>query len=242
VSAKTTEEFVLQAKIVHGKNYDYSKTIYKTCRVNINIICSEHGEFSQRPNHHLDGSGCPKCADVIRNDNSRLDFKDFMERATKVHGSKYDYSKVKYVNTKTKVIIGCKLHGDFQMNLNNHVGGKQGCPTCGRLVTSSSLLIGEPTILYYIKFFTYDGPLYKIGITVARRGIKGRFSGKQIPPYEVLREVTYNTGQAAFKEEQRLHKEHREFKYEGPDILPGGNTELFVEDVLNLDSSSTPSR
>lgn len=55
----------------------------------------------------------------------------FIEKALKVHGSKYDYSKVKYIDAKTKVCIICLEHGDFWQLPNNHVNG-QGCPICGR--------------------------------------------------------------------------------------------------------------
>lgn len=37
----------------------------------------------------------------------------FIEKATKIHNSKYDYSKVEYVNSKTKVCIICPIHGEF---------------------------------------------------------------------------------------------------------------------------------
>ena len=38
---------------------------------------------------------------------------DFIKDAKNVHGSKYDYSKVNYINNHTKVIITCRKHGDF---------------------------------------------------------------------------------------------------------------------------------
>ena len=47
-----------------------------------------------------------------------------------VHGGKYDYSKVKYVNQRTKVVITCPIHGDFEQTPKNHMNG-QGCPKCG---------------------------------------------------------------------------------------------------------------
>ena len=37
----------------------------------------------------------------------------FIEKAKKVHGDKYDYSKVQYVNAYTKVGIICTEHGEF---------------------------------------------------------------------------------------------------------------------------------
>lgn len=58
----TTEEYIRRARLVHGDKYDYSKVVYKNNRTKICIICSIHGEFWQRPNHHLaQKSGCPRC-------------------------------------------------------------------------------------------------------------------------------------------------------------------------------------
>ena len=58
---KTTEEFIEQAKAVHGNKYDYSKVEYKGSHTKIIIVCSKHGEFEQDPNSHLQGRGCKKC-------------------------------------------------------------------------------------------------------------------------------------------------------------------------------------
>lgn len=64
----TTEEFIKKAREVHGDKYDYSKTVYKNNRTPVCIIChkkrkdgTEHGEFWQKPNSHLNGSGCKRC-------------------------------------------------------------------------------------------------------------------------------------------------------------------------------------
>lgn len=55
----------------------------------------------------------------------------FIEKSIKTHGDKYDYSKVKYVNTNTHVIIICKKHNyEFNQNPNNHIRGTN-CPKCG---------------------------------------------------------------------------------------------------------------
>ena len=56
------EEFIMNARTVHGNKYDYSKSEYtgndsKTC-----IICSIHGEFWQTPHSHLSGVGCSMCS------------------------------------------------------------------------------------------------------------------------------------------------------------------------------------
>ena len=59
---KTTEQFIEDARKVHGDKYDYSKVIYgKNNREPVCIICPEHGEFWQSPDKHLRGHGCPSC-------------------------------------------------------------------------------------------------------------------------------------------------------------------------------------
>lgn len=37
----------------------------------------------------------------------------FIEKCEKVHNHKYDYSKVKYVNSSSKICIICPVHGEF---------------------------------------------------------------------------------------------------------------------------------
>lgn len=55
----------------------------------------------------------------------------FIERARKVHGDRYDYSKVEYVNAITKVCVVCKIHGEFWQRPNDHLNGG-GCVMCAR--------------------------------------------------------------------------------------------------------------
>lgn len=68
----------------------------------------------------------------------RLNTEEFIERARKVHGDKYDYSKTKYINCKTKVCIICPKHGEFWQNPVNHYRRGDGCPTCGHGVKRQS--------------------------------------------------------------------------------------------------------
>ena len=56
---------------------------------------------------------------------------EFIEKAKKIHGDKYDYSKVEYVNSQTKVCIICPEHGEFWMKPNDHLSRKYGCHKCG---------------------------------------------------------------------------------------------------------------
>ncbi len=125
----TTETFIEKAKIVHGDKYDYSKVEYIDSYTKVCIICPEHGEFWQRPNNHLNGLGCQKCANEHRNDGNRKTTEEFIEAARMVHGNKYDYSKTEYVDIKTKVCIICPEHGEFWQRPGNHLQG-WGCSKC----------------------------------------------------------------------------------------------------------------
>lgn len=55
---------------------------------------------------------------------------EFIRRAKEIHGDKYDYSKVEYVNNTTKVCIICPVHGEFWQYPNNHINQQQGCAKC----------------------------------------------------------------------------------------------------------------
>lgn len=106
----TIEEFLNKANKVHNFIYDYSLVKYVNYHTNIKIICNEHGVFEQNPINHLSGkNGCPKCFGGVRHS-----LNDFIIKAEKYHGKKYDYSLVKYINARTKVDIICKDHGVFE--------------------------------------------------------------------------------------------------------------------------------
>lgn len=59
----------------------------------------------------------------------KLTTEEFIEKARKIHGNKYDYSKVKYINARTNVCIICPIHGEFWQTPNRHLSGS-GCPKC----------------------------------------------------------------------------------------------------------------
>lgn len=128
------EQFIAKAEKVHGKKYDYSKVEYNGCRTKVCIICPKHGEFWQEPSNHLNGSGCPRCT-KYRN---RYTTEEWISKAKLIHGNKYDYSKVNYTNSKTKVCIVCPEHGEFWINPDNHFIG-QGCPKCRYIKSSSAI-------------------------------------------------------------------------------------------------------
>lgn len=127
IDAMNKEEFITKATNTHSGFYDYSKVEYVNTNIKVCIICPEHGEFWQTPKNHLNGQNCPKCAIEKKRGTTEA----FIDKAKKVHGEKYDYSKVKYVDSKTKVQIICKKHGAFIQRPDIHLSGST-CPHCAR--------------------------------------------------------------------------------------------------------------
>lgn len=124
---KTTEQFINDVRNLYGDKYDCSNVEYSNKNTKVCIICPEHGEFYITPNNFLNGHGCSKC-----NGGVKLTVDKFIEKAKQIHGDKYDYSKVEYVNAHTKVCIICQEHGEFWQIPNDHLNGV-GCPRCANL-------------------------------------------------------------------------------------------------------------
>ena len=119
-----TQEFIIKAKSVYGDSYDYSKVDYQGNKTKVCIICPEHGEWWVTPNNFLRGSRCPGCFGTPKHTKE-----EFIAMARKIHGEKYDYSRVEYDGLKNKVTIICPEHGEFSQSAAVHLNGA-GCPAC----------------------------------------------------------------------------------------------------------------
>ena len=64
---------------------------------------------------------------------------DWIKAASKLHNNKYDYSKVNYVDAKTKVCIVCPEHGEFWQKPSAHMQGR-GCPICNESVLEREII------------------------------------------------------------------------------------------------------
>ena len=151
-----TDIFIQRAQLIHGDKYDYSKVNYINNATKICIICKKHGEFYQYPYEHLRRkTGCTKCG------RRQLSQQQFIEKAKLIHGDKYDYSKVNYINSTTKIIITCKKHGDFIQLPVEHLK-KHGCPKCSMSKLEQdiyNLLINIDIPFEYNKFYKWLGNL-----------------------------------------------------------------------------------
>ena len=122
----TNEDFIREAKKVHGDRYKYDYVDYKGYNDNVKIICLEHGEFWQSWTNHIGNKqNCPKCS----HRSYKYTKEEFTEKAKKIHGDKYDYSKVEYKNNKTEVCIICPKHGEIWQKPIYHLSGC-GCKAC----------------------------------------------------------------------------------------------------------------
>ena len=68
----------------------------------------------------------------------KLTKEEFIQRARKVHGDKYDYSLVEYKNAQTKIKIICPEHGVFEQTPAHHIHRKQICRKCAGFARSST--------------------------------------------------------------------------------------------------------
>lgn len=125
----TNEGFIELSKLKHGDYYDYSLVEYGNNRDKVCIICPEHGPFWQVAAYHLRGAGCPKCIGRKITEKKTYTQEQFIEKARKKHGNKYDYSKLEYVNGTVEVCIICPVHGEFMQNPISHLSG-HGCLKC----------------------------------------------------------------------------------------------------------------
>lgn len=128
----TQEEFIERCKEIHGNKYSYDKLYYTNNNNKVEVVCPEHGSFFIRAADFIRGRGCSKCAGVKQSSTE-----EFIKKAQNKYGDRYDYSKVVYVNNKTKVCIICHQkdkfgneHGEFWQRPNDHLSGYQ-CPKCG---------------------------------------------------------------------------------------------------------------
>ena len=220
-TVQSSRTFIRKANIKHNNTYTYNNTEYKGQMVDVKITCPLHGDFSQRPKNHIRGQGCPVCRYTKSAETKRLSHSEVIASFVKVHGNTYNYDKVNYLADKSKVVVTCKEHGDFEIVPYAHKLGT-GCTYCARRGSFSDKAIAK---LYYFK---YKG-LYKIGIT--KNDVYTRYTMIEYSNFSEVRQWTMTGKQAMYMEAKILSK-YRSKAYKGKNVMKSGNTELFVEDVL----------
>lgn len=163
----------------------------------------------------------------------------FIKKAKSIHGDKYDYSLTKYKNTKSKVVITCKEHGNFQQVASAHLQGR-GCYKCIDHIGWSKTQWNthcknkknsEPKV-YIINCYNNEESFVKIGIT--SNSIYERFGKTSLMPYsyEILKEIK-GSPDFVWDKEKELHRLCKPFKYK-PLKSFGGETECFTLATIDL--------
>lgn len=156
---------------------------------------------------------------------------EFTEKAKKVHGNKYDYSKAKYINTKTKLCIICPEHGEFWQLPYKHLSG-QGCPFCaGKIKYTTESFIEKCTKLEHTKDMTFEKVDYvnsntKVKIICHHKDEKGIEHGEfLINPMKLL------SGQGCpkcYRDKSKIERELFDFI-----------KEILTEDILIEENNRT---
>jgi len=134
VEKYNTEEFLQKIKNngYWNDDYDYSKIKY-IGRINKIIVIDTkfNTEHLMMP-YNLMGLGHKCC---IKNAVDKTQY--LIKQLEKVHNGKYDYSKVEYANTNTKIKIICHIHGEFLQLPYSHLNGS-GCDVCSEFKQSNT--------------------------------------------------------------------------------------------------------
>jgi len=127
-----TKWFIEKAKLIHGGNFDYSKSVYINAKENIEIKCFKHNQtFYQTSNNHFNSKyPCEKCKKQHRRRLYADGIDKFIKKMSSKFGDAFDYSNTNYINAKTKVQLICKkckaeIFSDPYVLLNG-----KGCPAC----------------------------------------------------------------------------------------------------------------
>jgi hypothetical protein len=128
---KSKEDFLIRAKNVHGDKYNYDLVEYINRSTKIKILCNMcNSIFEQVPSRHLYGDGCRKCGYILLQNKFKSNRDEFVYKAKNIHGDKYNYDLVEYINNNTKVKILCNICNClFEQMPRSHLKG-DGCKLC----------------------------------------------------------------------------------------------------------------
>lgn len=212
---------------MHGDKYDYSKSeITSGKQRSITITCKVHGDFTQRPQDHLSGNGCAKCALEAKSANSSITNAEWKLR---LHNKFPHIELLDNVATGyyTKVAFKCETHGEFETNLGAIQSNVHLCYECSRMaaqIAVSKKHADALTNLYYVYFPQWN--LYKLGLST-----HDTYTRLGNVPHEVVWSVS-DTYKNIARVEYELHNEFKSFKYLGDKKLKDGNTELYTKNII----------
>jgi len=237
----TTDEFIKKAKLIHGDTYLYNKTKYVRFDDPVTIECKHHGIFEQKPTNHIKGAGCIKCGINKISNKFISNTKDFISKAIKIHGNRYDYKDIEYTHSRQKVKIKCSTHGTFEQTPSTHLKGS-GCQKCASLINvykrEDYIKLSKNAILYLVLLEFGDEKFYKIGKT--KNTTNERLSNNTSIYKHIVVNEYLDTSGTIFDLEIELHNKYLEYKYK-PKVIFAGHTECYnldlpIEEIIKLNT------
>ena len=133
--AKPFDDFLAEAKAIHGDVYGYKREDYTNATTPMRVYCKIHNKFfTTSPTRHINGqhTGCPICSSEKKSSSTRTPQEQFISKCRSVHGDTYDLTKVCYAGSTNKIEVICYKHGPFFPSAGNFIHSASGCPSCGR--------------------------------------------------------------------------------------------------------------
>lgn len=152
---KSRNNFITKSNSRHNYKYNYDNVEYVTSTSNVEVICPIHGSFMVRPDSHIRKVGCNLC-----NGGVKFSQEQFIVKAKFIHNDKFNYDKVSYINSNTKIEIVCIRHGSFWMNPSKHLTG-QSCPSCNGVKKKTSIDFINDSIKVHGNKYLYENVIYK---------------------------------------------------------------------------------
>jgi len=216
----TLEHFKELANKVHEGRYSYDKVVLPRPNArhgSITITCREHGDTIVNSGGHLAGTGCMKCYKAGK----RMTNQEYIEKAKKVHGGRYNYSLVNYKTADDKVTIICPEHGAFEVIASKHTNISRGCGKCSARKKTGGWSYSDweksaersknfdSFKLYIIRCFDDKEDFVKVGKTFMK--LESRFN--QIPyQTEVISQII-GTARYISELEQKVLKDNKNKRY-----------------------------
>lgn len=249
--------YISKFKEIYGDRYKYFPEDFDKREIgtrnrdlNIRIECT-HGIKNINVRRHLEGYECRYCKGTMIDKtvkqprvakerkkptvgwNIKGNKSCFVDKATAVHGDRYSYDKFIYVNCKTKGIITCNIHGDFEQNADSHINARSGCPHCGSGGTYSEWYFRDNPemkdvggVLYLVEMSNDTEVFLKIGIT--EKNANKRFaSASKNGGYKcrIILQRDMNMYEA-WELEQKILSDFKDDKY-NPSVYFPGHTECL---------------
>lgn len=157
----------------------------------------------------------------------------FLNQVKEIHGDRYDYSKVHYINSLNKISIVCRNHGEFKQLPCHHISG-QGCKKCiselndGRWYERPENE-NRAANMYILKFYGNDEVFFKFGVAVDIHKRVTRLKNEANGVYEIdVMKSLKGTASYCYEIEQRFKRmiRHKKLQYI-PRINFGGMFECF---------------